>query len=371
MDAVTPSQSDPSAGQGRDSLHNLLSGTPGSDFLSTPLPQARLFHQSPGLAALRNRRGSCEASLHPPSGLRPPSRLCPSSPMSMDEHPSTPSLPTRRNIAEGGTPTPTTPLATAQRGSRKAVLFLAVVQGDVWGVRGDADEPAGPAHGQEPAREKALAGGSPTGPGGCCEEARSFHNDFFGFSEIGRGSFGKVYKCTRKMDYHPYAVKEVVREFGSGRDKERMLKEIYALSAVTDNVHVVRYYNAWEEDGKLYIQMELCVGTLAHVWARDGPLTDGALRVVTSHIATGLAFIHGSGMAHLDVKPENIHKSAAGIYKLGDLGLASPADAASKADEGDKRYLSREMLQSDTCDLRKADVFSLGASLYEVASPNP
>lgn len=34
-----------------------------------------------------------------------------------------------------------------------------------------------------------------------------------------------------------------------------MLKEIYALSAVCDNVHVVRYYNAWEQDEKLYIQV--------------------------------------------------------------------------------------------------------------------
>lgn len=38
---------------------------------------------------------------------------------------------------------------------------------------------------------------------------RSFQEDFFGFHEIGHGSFGKVFKCVRKMDLQPYAVKEV------------------------------------------------------------------------------------------------------------------------------------------------------------------
>lgn len=151
-----------------------------------------------------------------------------------------------------------------------------------------------------------------------------------------------------------------------------MLKEIYALSAVRDNVHVVRYYSSWEEDGKLYIQTELCSGTLQQQCAHQGPLADSQLRTVTSHIATGLAFIHKTGMTHLDIKPENIYyKEAAGVYKLGDLGLASPATAASKADEGDKRYLSREMLQNESCDLKAADVFALGASLYEAASETP
>jgi len=50
-------------------------------------------------------------------------------------------------------------------------------------------------------------------------EVASFSDDFFGFHEIGRGSFGKVFRCVRKLDLHSYAVKEVVREYGSIRDR--------------------------------------------------------------------------------------------------------------------------------------------------------
>ena len=58
------------------------------------------------------------------------------------------------------------------------------------------------------------------------------------------------------------------------------------------------------------------------------------------------------------VKPDNIYTTARGIYKLGDLGLASRDSPRTHEDEGDKRYLSRELLQQhDNCDLFKADVF--------------
>ena len=58
------------------------------------------------------------------------------------------------------------------------------------------------------------------------------------------------------------------------------------------------------------------------------------------------------------VKPDNIYTTARGIYKLGDLGLASRDSPRTHEDEGDKRYLSRELLQQhDNCDIFKADVF--------------
>lgn len=58
------------------------------------------------------------------------------------------------------------------------------------------------------------------------------------------------------------------------------------------------------------------------------------------------------------MKPDNIYTTERGIYKLGDLGLASSASPRTHEDEGDKRYLSRELLQQqDNCDLFKADIF--------------
>mmetsp|Transcript_7513 Transcript_7513/g.14694 ORF Transcript_7513/g.14694 Transcript_7513/m.14694 type:complete len:700 (+) Transcript_7513:510-2609(+) len=198
---------------------------------------------------------------------------------------------------------------------------------------------------------------------------RSFLYDFFDFKEIGKGSSGRVYKCYRKIDLCPYAVKEISTAVRSPKQRERLLREIYAHSSQVDNIHVVRYYNAWEQDDVLFIQTELCAGTLAKVREEEGPLGQERLATILVQLAAGLAYMHATNLAHMDVKPENMFWTERGVYKLGDFGLVTPADAAEHLmDEGDKRYLSREMLQGNLQDLTKSDVFALGVSMYELAS---
>lgn len=60
-----------------------------------------------------------------------------------------------------------------------------------------------------------------------------------------------------------------------------------------------------------------------------------------------------------------------GVYKVGDLGLATVVCDNPDVTEGDKRYLPRELLQDDHRALTKCDIFSLGATLYELVTANP
>ena len=129
---------------------------------------------------------------------------------------------------------------------------------------------------------------------------RSFWDDFCDQVEIGSGSFGRVLSCRRKIDLCQYAVKEIDNEFRSERERERLLREIYALSTQGDNIHVVRYFNAWEENDKIYIQTELCTGSLDGVRKRQGALSEESLRVILVQVATGLSFMHHHKVAHLD-----------------------------------------------------------------------
>ena len=72
---------------------------------------------------------------------------------------------------------------------------------------------------------------------------------------IGNGSFGKVYKCVHKLDKNEYAVKETFRKF-VGKHRVAGLNEIQALASLTvieEETNVVRYYNSWVEDEKLYL----------------------------------------------------------------------------------------------------------------------
>lgn len=87
-------------------------------------------------------------------------------------------------------------------------------------------------------------------------------------------------------------------------------------------------------------------------------------------MAKALHFMHEKGIAHLDVKPENIYFKE-GIYKLGDFGCATLTDKSLRVEEGDSRYMPPEMLNDKYEHLDKVDIFSLGASVYELVKGSP
>jgi len=82
-------------------------------------------------------------------------------------------------------------------------------------------------------------------------------------------------------------------------------------------------------------------------------------------VASALQFIHKKGIAHLDVKPENIYVKN-GVYKLGDFGCATLLDNSLPIEEGDAHYMPQEILNENYDHLDKVDIFSLGASIYEL-----
>eukprot|EP00804_Cyclotella_cryptica_P006759 CCRYP_015710-RD/>CCRYP_015710-RD protein AED:0.10 eAED:0.10 QI:1189/0.66/0.75/1/0.66/0.5/4/0/762 len=173
---------------------------------------------------------------------------------------------------------------------------------------------------------------------------------------------------------------------------KRMLREVHALAALCSQAdvrtfHIVRYHQAWfEDDGTLYIQTELCSNTLRDEMQtingeskvpKYSPSTATHSRVINGpqhfkclrEILLALQLVHSKGMVHLDIKPENIFVHN-GLYKLGDFGLVGIA-TATDVEEGDSRYMSREMLEDGQRDLTKCDIFSLGATMYELCTGRP
>ena len=198
-----------------------------------------------------------------------------------------------------------------------------------------------------------------------------FYSDFDVIAELGSGSFGNVYKVLSRLDGCFYAIKVANRVAKGIADKDRMLKEVYALAALSDRAdtatfHIVRYHQAWMEDERLYIQTELCTTTLQAEMKLVAP---GQLPLATRfkclrEILLALNFIHNNQMVHLDIKPENIFLKN-DQFKLGDFGLVSKV-SSHDVEEGDSRYMSMELLSGDHADLTKSDIFSLGIAMYEL-----
>ena len=196
-----------------------------------------------------------------------------------------------------------------------------------------------------------------------------FAADFEIVGTLGSGSFGCVYKVRNQMDQRLYAVKAAKREARGKSDRDRMLQEVYALAALSDQtsagaMHIVRYHQAWMEGNRLYIQTELCQSTLMDE-VSEGALNEKRKYKLLRDILLALDCVHQSGLIHLDLKPENIFIKD-DKYKLGDFGLVSKIENHKDVEEGDSRYMSMELLSGDLEDLTKSDIFSLGATLYEI-----
>jgi wee1-like protein kinase len=123
------------------------------------------------------------------------------------------------------------------------------------------------------------------------------------------------------------------------------------------------------EDDRLYIQTELCTGTLSSEMSKN-PLPMDRRYKLLREICLALSFIHRNNMVHLDIKPENIFIKN-DQFKLGDFGLVNKATCDQEVEEGDSRYMSMELLSGDCADLTKSDIFSLGATMYEICRGEP
>jgi tRNA A-37 threonylcarbamoyl transferase component Bud32 len=196
-----------------------------------------------------------------------------------------------------------------------------------------------------------------------CVEASRLSQDFQIIGTLGDGSFGTVYKCLSRLDGCTYAIKASKRRAKGRSDRERMLQEVKALAVLSDvsdvaAFHIVRYHQAWIEDERLHIVTDLCTSTLHAEMAR-GLLKDDTQRQykLLREMLLALKLIHQHGKVHLDIKPENIFIKD-DIFKLGDFGLAVEETTVGEVEEGDCRYMCRDLMLGNHRDLTKVSTLS-------------
>lgn len=236
----------------------------------------------------------------------------------------------------------------------------------------------------------------------CTSQPRKFSLDFEELGVAGEGDFSQVIKARSRIDGVTYAVKRNKKAFTFAEMKLDALNEVFALATLQDHPSILRYYNAWfEHNGHtLFIQTAFLTGGNVYDNYVDDGRKMGVDQLVSliRHIGGAMEFMHRKGVLHHDIKPDNIFEQVDedGVhrYVLGDFGLATRADGAASV-EGDSRYLCPEALNSewkpgnetraddsdsmliDARNPRKrartdaprtaADVFSFGASVYELA----
>ncbi|CAN6909055.1 unnamed protein product [Brassica oleracea] len=192
--------------------------------------------------------------------------------------------------------------------------------------------------------------------------------DFHEIQQIGAGNFSRVFKVLKRIDGCLYAVKYSTRKLYLDSERRKAMMEVQALAALGFHENVVGYYNSWFENEQLYIQLELCDHSLSKKSSLK--ISEREILVIMHQIAKALHFVHEKGIAHLDVKPDNIYIKN-GVCKLGDFGCATRLDKSLPVEEGDARYMPQEILNENYEQLDKVDIFSLGVTVYELIRGSP
>ncbi|MBI4616569.1 MAG: protein kinase [Planctomycetes bacterium] len=199
--------------------------------------------------------------------------------------------------------------------------------------------------------------------GGCRIEAR-----------IGQGGMGIVYRGRRQGE--TVALKVLPPNLaGDRRYLSRFLREGKAAAAVR-HANVVRVLEAGEDRGFYYLAMEHVEGeSLAARLGGGRRLEPGEAASLARQAAIGLAAIHAAGIVHRDVKPGNLLAGRDGILKVADFGLArgEAFTTLSTAGQflGTPAYMSPEQARGLRKVDRRADVYSLGTTLYHLLAGAP
>lgn len=213
--------------------------------------------------------------------------------------------------------------------------------------------------------------------------------------ELGRGGMGKVLLARQKSLDRLVALKIMhPRRAKDPTFVARFTREAYAAAQLVHH-NIVQIYDFGAAEGVHFFTMEYVKGeTLTDLVRRQGKLDPELAAGYVLQAARGLKFGHDLGMVHRDVKPDNLLLNDQGIIKVADLGLvklgyAEDASLAGVADEepesharstettrvgigvGTPPYMAPEQARDATHVDARADIYSLGCTLYALLAGQP
>lgn len=189
-------------------------------------------------------------------------------------------------------------------------------------------------------------------------------------SRVGTGGMADVYKGRDHKLNRYVAVKVLKPEF---REDELFVKKFQSeAQAAAGLLHpnVVNVYDVGEDRGLYYIVMELVEGiTLKDYIQKKGRLTPKEVISITIQVCAGIDAAHRRHIVHRDIKPQNIIISKEGKVKVTDFGIAkaTSSNTISTNAMGSVHYTSPEQARGGFSD-EKSDVYSLGITMYEMAT---
>lgn len=190
---------------------------------------------------------------------------------------------------------------------------------------------------------------------------------------IGRGKFGTVHKGYNVDTKQVVAIKILNLDTDHEEVKD-IQQEIQFLSSLKSVPNITHYYGSYLKGHKLWILMDYCAGGSVRTLLKPGPLQEKYISVITRELLIALQFIHEHNVIHRDIKAANILISKEGRVKLCDFGVAAQLSSTAlkrTTMAGTPYWMAPEVITEGATYNVKADIWSTGITIYEMATGNP
>jgi len=201
----------------------------------------------------------------------------------------------------------------------------------------------------------------------CLTEKEFYKKYWIEEDELGKGSFAKVRKVTRKADGDIFALKMIKKAGKSAEDLVALQREI-AILAKLNHENVVKLMDWCETKKRIYMVVQFCDG--GDVFERilkQKTFSEKEAAHVVRKVAEGLRHVHDNHIIHRDLKPDNLMyltKDATSNIMIIDFGLAGDASHGPLSTPcGTAHYVAPEVLSGKAYN-GKADMWSLGVIIY-------
>jgi hypothetical protein len=193
--------------------------------------------------------------------------------------------------------------------------------------------------------------------------------------ELGRGGMGVVYLARSVALQRPCALKMILAGVHSGDGEVQRFQTEAQDIARLQHPGIVQVFEIGEHDGKPFMALEFCGGGSLDAVLAKNPLPPRDAAMLVKKIAAAVQTAHEAEVLHRDLKPANILLTKKGEPKVTDFGLAKKLDEQGATSTGSvmgtPSYMPPEQANGDKAIGPSADVYALGAILYECLTGRP
>ncbi|HQR18241.1 MAG TPA: protein kinase [Gemmatimonadales bacterium] len=193
---------------------------------------------------------------------------------------------------------------------------------------------------------------------------------------LGEGGMATVYLAHDLKHNRKVAVKVMRPELAATLGADRFLREVQVAAAL-NHPHILPMHDSGEADGLLYYVMPYVEGeTLRERLAKEGQLSVNDAMRLGREVAEALAYAHTRGIIHRDIKPGNILLQS-GHALVADFGIAralgDEGEVLTKTGlaVGTPQYMAPEQATGEREVDGRADIYALGAVMYEMVAGEP